>query len=98
MSAWGVRGVTVVAMTAGLVVGPLPVVRPAQAAVVPCPYGTTPTGPPKPTPPVRNSAAPSRGGDDLPVSGLILPPGAAAPPTLSAMSCVVSVLDTGAVL
>src|SRR5262249_42870439 len=106
MGAWGVRGIrgiwgvmAAAVVTAGLVVAPLPVVSPAQAAtVVPCPYVATPAVPPAPPSPVRAPAAPVMGGADLGASGLIVPPGVAAPPTLSAMSWVVADLDTGAVV
>jgi D-alanyl-D-alanine carboxypeptidase (penicillin-binding protein 5/6) len=75
-----------------------PSVPGSGAAVVPCPYTTTPTIPPTPPSPPRDPSAPLVGGDRLGTAGLAVPVGATAPPTLSAMSWVVADLDTGEVL
>jgi D-alanyl-D-alanine carboxypeptidase (penicillin-binding protein 5/6) len=84
-------------MSAGLMVGPSPVVSPAPS-VVPCPYVTRPKIPPTPTMPARAPAASVVGGSQLGATGLVVPTGAPAPPKLSAISWVVADLDTGAVL
>ena len=98
MDGWSVVVVAVAAV--GLAGSPVPTTSsPAPvAAGVPCPYVTTPTIPPTPASPPRDPAAPVLGGAALGTTGLAVPPGAAAPPTLSAMSWVVADLDTGAVL
>ena len=82
---------------AGLMVGPSPVAS-AAPKVVPCPYASKPTIPPTPSTPPRAPADPVVGGSALGTTGLALPPGVPAPPTLSAISWVVADLDTGAVL
>ncbi|GAA2392812.1 D-alanyl-D-alanine carboxypeptidase family protein [Dactylosporangium salmoneum] len=81
----------------------LPLVGPSggpssPTPVVPCPYASTPTIPPTPPSPERDPAAPVVGGERMATTGLAVPDGAAAPPTLSAMSWVVADLDTGEVL
>jgi D-alanyl-D-alanine carboxypeptidase (penicillin-binding protein 5/6) len=94
-------GWTVVVAVVGVALAGSPVAPsgPASApAPVPCPYVTTPTIPPTPASPPRDPAAPVVGGDQLATTGLAVPPGAAAPPTLSAVSWIVADLDTGAVL
>lgn len=84
-------------VSAGLMVGPSPVVSSAPR-VVPCPYVTRPTVPPTPPAPAREPATPVVGGSQLGTTGLTVPPGVPTPPTLSAISWVVADLDTGVVL
>jgi serine-type D-Ala-D-Ala carboxypeptidase (penicillin-binding protein 5/6) len=93
----GVWRLVATVVSAGLMVGPSPVMR-VTPTVVPCPYVTLPTVPPTPASPVRDPAAPVVGGSPLGTTGLAVPAGSAAPPTLSAISWVVADLDTGAVL
>src|SRR3954454_21752303 len=98
MVGWRVVGAFIGTVLSG---SPVPVITPAASSappVVPCPYVTTPTIPPTPPSPQRDPAAPVVGGPQLATTGLAVPAGVAAPPTLSAMSWVVAALDTGPVL
>ncbi|MEV4843413.1 D-alanyl-D-alanine carboxypeptidase [Micromonospora matsumotoense] len=72
----------------------------ARAAVVPCPKLPAPkvTRPPRPTPPPAVPAQQAVGGEALATPGLTVPPGAPAPPPVTATSWLVADLDTGAVL
>jgi D-alanyl-D-alanine carboxypeptidase (penicillin-binding protein 5/6) len=95
-------GLVAAAVSVGLMASPAPVLVPVPSevpdAVVPCPYQTIATIPPTPPSPERDPAAPVVGGGQLGTPGLAVPPGAALPPTLSAMSWLVADLDTGEVL
>ena len=81
-----------------LALPPAPAIAGSAGPVVPCPYASIPSIPPTPPSPERDPKAPVVGGDGLATAGLAVPDGAAAPPTLSAMSWVVADLDTGEVL
>ncbi|WP_432896202.1 D-alanyl-D-alanine carboxypeptidase family protein [Micromonospora matsumotoense] len=72
----------------------------ARAVVVPCPKLPAPkvTRPPRPTPPPAVPAQQAVGGEALATPGLTVPPGAPAPPPVTATSWLVADLDTGAVL
>ncbi|MEU7961167.1 D-alanyl-D-alanine carboxypeptidase family protein [Micromonospora humida] len=72
----------------------------AAAVVVPCPKLPTPkvTRPPRPTPPAAVPEQQRVGGEALATPGLTVPPGAPAPPPVTATSWLVADLDTGAVL
>ncbi|WP_426503611.1 D-alanyl-D-alanine carboxypeptidase family protein [Dactylosporangium sp. McL0621] len=94
----GVWRIAATGLALTLSAGPVPLLEPSGAAVVPCPYASTPTIPPTPPSPERDPAAPVVGGAQLGTKGLAIPAGAAAPPTTSAMSWVVADLDTGEVL
>jgi D-alanyl-D-alanine carboxypeptidase (penicillin-binding protein 5/6) len=67
-------------------------------AVVPCPYASIPSIPPTPSAPARDQTTPVVGGPQLGTTGLTVPAGVPAPPTLSAISWVLADLETGAVL
>ena len=54
--------------------------------------------PPRPAPPPDDPRARAVGGAALATAGLVVPPGAASPPALTATSWLVADLDTGAVL
>jgi D-alanyl-D-alanine carboxypeptidase (penicillin-binding protein 5/6) len=96
----GATGLVATVVSAGLMAWPAPVVSPSSspAPPVPCPYASIPTIPPTPASPVLDPAAPAVGGGQLGTTGLAVAAGAAAPPTLSAMSWIVADLDTGEVL
>ncbi|MFY1622883.1 D-alanyl-D-alanine carboxypeptidase family protein [Micromonospora sp. WMMD735] len=72
----------------------------SAAAVVPCPKLPAPkvTRPPRPTPPAAVPEQQRVGGEALATPGLTVPPGAPAPPPVTATSWLVADLDTGAVL
>ncbi|RKR86276.1 D-alanyl-D-alanine carboxypeptidase (penicillin-binding protein 5/6) [Micromonospora pisi] len=69
---------------------------------VPCPVPTPPvprpTSPPRPKPPADDPVKRAVGGPELATSGLVVAPGSARPPAVSATSWLVADLDTGAVL
>ncbi|MEH0939120.1 D-alanyl-D-alanine carboxypeptidase family protein, partial [Micromonospora psammae] len=83
---------------------PAPASAAASAAVppaaVPCPKLPAPkvTRPPRPTPPPSVPEQRAVGGEALATPGLVVPPGAPAPPPVTATSWLVADLDTGAVL
>ncbi|WP_238010477.1 D-alanyl-D-alanine carboxypeptidase family protein [Dactylosporangium sp. AC04546] len=81
-----------------LLASPTPAVSAPVDAVVPCPYASIATIPPTPASPPRDTSKAPVGGELLGTTGLAVPGGAPAPPTLSAMSWVVADLDTGEVL
>ncbi|WBB53015.1 serine hydrolase [Verrucosispora sp. WMMD573] len=82
------------------VVAPSSAPGPAASMAVPCPKAVAPkvTRSPRPTPPPPVPEHRVVGGDALATSGLIVPPGAAAPPKVTATSWLVADLDTGEVL
>ncbi|SCG41169.1 D-alanyl-D-alanine carboxypeptidase family protein [Micromonospora coxensis] len=79
---------------------PADAVPSALPAVVPCPRLPTPTvtRPPRPVPPAAVPAQRAVGGEALATAGLVVPPGAPAPPPVTAGSWLVADLDSGAVL
>ncbi|MFI7078441.1 D-alanyl-D-alanine carboxypeptidase family protein [Micromonospora sp. NPDC049903] len=72
----------------------------AAPAALPCPKAVAPkvTRSPRPTPPPSDPEHQVVGGELLATSGLVVPPGAPAPPKVTATSWLVADLDTGAVL
>ncbi|MFC7547858.1 D-alanyl-D-alanine carboxypeptidase family protein [Plantactinospora sp. GCM10030261] len=74
-----------------------PVPAHAAAAPIPCPAPAVKRSP-KPTPPPTDPRDREVGGAALATPGLVTPPGAAAPPAITATSWVVADLDTGQVL
>nr|WP_230416439.1 D-alanyl-D-alanine carboxypeptidase [Micromonospora tarapacensis] len=78
---------------------PVPATGATAAAPLPCPRPAPPA--PGPTPPVTPSPDPVQravGGARLATSGLVVPPGVAAPPKVAATSWLVADLDSGEVL
>jgi D-alanyl-D-alanine carboxypeptidase (penicillin-binding protein 5/6) len=66
---------------------------------LPCPAPPQPvTRPPRPSPPPDDPTLRGVGGAALATAGLVIPPGAAQPPAVSATSWLVADLDSGAVL
>jgi D-alanyl-D-alanine carboxypeptidase (penicillin-binding protein 5/6) len=98
MGPWQLVATVVSTALVAAPVAPASPVPSQNPAPLPCPYVTTPTIPPTPASPARDPGAPVLGGPQLGTAGLAVPPGTAAPPTLSAVSWVVADLDTGAVL
>lgn len=72
----------------------------AAAPTVPCPRAPAPkvSRPPRPSPPPAVPEERVVGGDALATAGLVVPPGAPAPPKITATSWLVADLDTGQVL
>jgi D-alanyl-D-alanine carboxypeptidase (penicillin-binding protein 5/6) len=72
----------------------------SAAAIVPCPRAVAPkvSRSPRPTPPPSVPQQRTVGGEQLATEGLVVPPGAAPPPAVTATSWLVADLDTGAVL
>ncbi|WP_247674669.1 D-alanyl-D-alanine carboxypeptidase family protein [Micromonospora sp. C51] len=81
-------------------VTPPPAPGPAAPTAVPCPKAVAPKviRSPRPTTPPPVPEHRVVGGDALATPGLIVPPGAAAPPKVTATSWLVADLDTGEVL
>ncbi|MCL7460837.1 serine hydrolase [Micromonospora echinofusca] len=75
---------------------------PASGAVppAPCPKAPAPrvSRPPRPSPPPAAPSERAVGGPALDTAGLVVPPGAARPPAVTAISWLVADLDTGEVL
>ena len=75
---------------------------PPAAPPIPCPVPTPPvprpTSPPRPSPPPDDPVQRAIGGPALATSGLVIAPGAAKPPAVTATSWMVADLDSGAVL
>ncbi|WP_184957260.1 serine hydrolase [Paractinoplanes abujensis] len=78
---------------------PAAAVRAAPA--IPCPkpkVAPPPNRPPAPVPPPDDPVGSAIGGDALATHGLVIPPGAKAPPAVTATTWMVADLDTGEVL
>ncbi|MGK5678001.1 D-alanyl-D-alanine carboxypeptidase family protein [Actinoplanes sp. URMC 104] len=73
----------------------------ARAADIPCPkpkVAPPADRPPAPVPPPDDPVGSAIGGDALATHGLVIPPGAKAPPAVTASTWMVADLDTGEVL
>ena len=91
------------ALAGGAAVKAQPAAPADPAGPVPCPTVTVPgaSRPPAPSPPPRDPSVTTDrpiGGDALGTPGLVVPPGTATPPAVTARAWLVADLDSGAVL
>ena len=95
-----VTGVLLAVPAVGVLGRPAPAVA-QDGTEVPCPtveLEDPPEVPPRPDPPPHAPGDRELGGPALATAGLVIPPGAPAPPALTARTWLVADLDTGAVL